>query len=102
MKIQIEIPNKYESEWYKDRFEETLHRLSADAHLIAGNYEQETARMLRDAFKDAEPIYPKPICDVCEDLEDGDSLHKTVDFDWGIGYEVIWDIHYCPRCGRKL
>lgn len=35
--------------------EDSLHRLSADAHLLAGNYEQETAKMLIKAFKNAEP-----------------------------------------------
>ena len=31
-----------------------MHRLSADAHMLAGNYEQETAIMLIEAFKKAE------------------------------------------------
>lgn len=52
MKIEIEIPNEFEEHFNQDRFEDTLHRLSADAHLIAGNYEQKTAIMLIKAFKD--------------------------------------------------
>lgn len=52
MKIEIEIPKEFEEHFNQDRFEDTLHRLSADAHLIAGNYEQETAIMLVKAFKD--------------------------------------------------
>lgn len=52
MKIEIEIPKEFEEHFYQDRFEDTFHRLSADAHLIAGNYEQETANMLIKAFKD--------------------------------------------------
>lgn len=53
MKIEIEIPKEFENHFNHDRFEDSLHRLSADAHLIAGNYEQETAIMLIEAFKNA-------------------------------------------------
>lgn len=52
MKIEIDIPKEFEEHFNQDRFEDTLHRLSADAHLIAGRYEQETAIMLIKAFKD--------------------------------------------------
>lgn len=52
MKIEIEIPKEFEEHFNQDSFEDTLHRLSADAHLLAGNYEQETAIMLIKAFKD--------------------------------------------------
>ena len=55
MKIVIEIPEEFEAHWIVDCFEDSLHRLSADAHLLAGNYEQETAKMLIKAFKNAEP-----------------------------------------------
>lgn len=53
MKIVIEIPEEFEAHWIIDCFEDSLHRLSADAHLLAGNYEQETAKMLIKAFKNA-------------------------------------------------
>ena len=56
MKIMIEIPKEFEEHFQQDRFEDTLHRLNADAHLIAGNYEQETAIMLIKAFKEGEII----------------------------------------------
>lgn len=52
MKIEIEIPKEFEEHFEQDRFEDTLHRLSADAHSIAGNYEQETVIMLINAFKE--------------------------------------------------
>ena len=55
MKIVIEIPEEFEVHWILDCFEDSLHRLSADTHLLAGNYEQETAKMLIKAFKNAEP-----------------------------------------------
>ena len=53
MKILIEIPKEFENHFKKDAFEESLHRLNADAHLLAGNYEQETLIMLIKAFKNA-------------------------------------------------
>ena len=56
LEIIITIPEEFEIDWRKDRFEDALHRLSADAHLIAGNYEQETAIMLINAFKSAKII----------------------------------------------
>ncbi len=52
MKIEIEIPKEFEAHFNQDRFEDTLQRLSADAHLIAGNYEKETAVMLIKAFRE--------------------------------------------------
>lgn len=57
MRIEIEIPKEFEEHFKQDRFEDTLHRLSADAHLIAGNYEQETAIMLIKAFRESKPAY---------------------------------------------
>lgn len=56
MKIEIEIPKDFEEHFNQDRFEDTLHRLSVDAHLLAGNYEQETAIMLIKAFKESKVL----------------------------------------------
>lgn len=56
MELLIKIPKEFEQHFKQDAFEDSLHRLSADAHLIAGLYEQETAKMLRDAFKNAIPV----------------------------------------------
>ncbi len=52
MKIEIEIPKEFEEHFKQDRFEDALRRLSTDAHLIAGNYEKETAVMLIKAFRE--------------------------------------------------
>ena len=67
MRIEIEIPKEFEEHFKQDRFEDTLHRLSADAHLLAGNYEQETAIMLIKAFKESKTAYN--IEKVVEELE---------------------------------
>jgi len=56
MKITIEIPPEYESEFEKDKFENTLQRMKADAHCLAGNYEKETINMLIEAFKNAKSV----------------------------------------------
>lgn len=44
----------------------------------------------------------KEPCWVCENLENGDTLYSTSDWDGGIGFDYIRDIKYCPVCGRKL
>ena len=53
MRVEIEIPEEFECDFNKDRFNETFCRLSVDAHLMAGNYEKETLGMLSKAFEDA-------------------------------------------------
>ena len=58
MELLIKIPKEFEQHFKEDAFEDSLHRLSADAHLLAGNYEQETAKMLIEAFKSAVPVPP--------------------------------------------
>ena len=54
MKIILTIPNEFREHFFIDRFEDSLHRLNADAHLLAGNYEQELVIMLIKAFKTCE------------------------------------------------
>ena len=56
MTIQLNIPNEFEDEYKKDRFKESLSRLIADANLLAGNYEKETARFLITAFQDSKEV----------------------------------------------
>ena len=56
MLIQLNIPPEFEDEYNKDRFKESLSRLIADAHLLAGNYEKETARFLITAFQDSKEV----------------------------------------------
>ena len=68
MRIEIEIPKEFEEHFKQDKFEDTLHRLSADAHLVAGNYERETAIMLIKAFADSKPAYD--VEKVVEQLEE--------------------------------
>ena len=41
-------------------------------------------------------------CYICENLEAGDTLYASSDWDGGLGFDYIRDIQYCPVCGRKL
>lgn len=66
MKITIEIPKEFEGHWKTDRFKESIERLKADIHFLAGNYEEELADMLIRAFTEAtEPDSEKPNCVNC-------------------------------------
>ena len=56
MKIIIDIPVEFEEHFNKDRFKESLDRLNADVHCLAGNYEKELTDMLVEAFKNAKKI----------------------------------------------
>ncbi len=54
MKITINIPAEFESDYNTDRFEDIFNRILADLHnnsLLCGNYEKETIEMLKNAFK---------------------------------------------------
>ena len=50
---------------------------------------------------DVQPVRHDP-CDVCDGLEDGDTLYIYSEWDGGIGFDYIRDIHFCPKCGRRL
>ena len=46
--------------------------------------------------------YEQRYCEFCEDHEDDDTLYDMSDWDGGIEFNYIRDIHYCPICGKKL
>lgn len=54
-------------------------------------------------IKDLPSVQPEQ-CEFCKNrsLEDGDTLYISADWDGGIGFDYIRDIHYCPKCGRRL
>lgn len=41
-------------------------------------------------------------CALCQELEKGDTLYKSGDWDGGISFDYIRDIQYCPVCGKVL
>ena len=53
MKVEIDIPGEFEDHFRRDRFEDSLRRLHADAGVLAGRYEKEIASMLIRAFRQA-------------------------------------------------
>lgn len=61
MKVEIEIPKEFEDHFVRDHFRDSLMRLNLDAHELAGNYEQEMAKMLVKAFKDAKVLSEEKI-----------------------------------------
>lgn len=79
MQIVIDIPEEFEEHFNQDRFDDSLHRLSADAHLLAGRYEQETASMLINAFKNSTPL-PKGHGRIIDESK------VTRTFTWDNGY----------------
>ena len=73
MNLIINIPKEFEAHFNKDRFEDSLKRLSSDANLLTGNYEKELVTMLIKSFKksiDVKSIsIPYDICDGKEAME---------------------------------
>lgn len=61
MKVIIDIPKEFKSEYYNDKFADTFLRVLADCKTlnyggVSGNYEHETINMLGRAFCDSTPI----------------------------------------------
>lgn len=59
MKITIEIPKEFESDYTEDRFADYFNRVKADtrhdySHGMCGNYEAEITNMFIEAFSKAE------------------------------------------------
>lgn len=78
MRLLINIPKEFEQHFQADRFEDSLHRLRVDAHLMAGLYEKETALMLIDAFKNAILVPPHGrLIDADAALRDGWTISRT-------------------------
>ena len=70
MKVTFELPEEFQDEFLKDGFEESLSRLCSDAHLVAGNFEKETAKMLINAFKESKISLSLPETNVFKDKEE--------------------------------
>ena len=101
MKIQMHLPDKFKEQFRKDRFEDALHRLNADAHLIAGDYEQELAASLIESFKHAIEIGGTFECFHCGSR----SVIWDSDFDfsdYGYDGEGIVQVLHCESCGAEI
>ena len=75
MRIEIEIPKKFEEHFNQDKFKDSLERIMADIWhyleigncLCAGRYEYETIEMLGKAFENSRKAYN--VDKVVEELE---------------------------------
>ena len=62
MKLIVQIPDEFECDFYKDKFEEFFDRITGDikwlrskeGYCLTGNYEDETLIMTRRMWKHAE------------------------------------------------
>ena len=95
--VVVKIPREFVQHWENDRFEDSLHRLSADAHLLAGNYEKELITALIDAFADAEEVvrckdckWGKETCGNIECFTDTNAPPEYHGYDW-----------FCPNGKEK-
>lgn len=59
MRIEIEIPKEFESDYGADKFNEFFGRVKADIGngVLCGRYEKETIKMLESAFKQSKAAY---------------------------------------------
>ena len=59
MRIEIEIPKEFGADYAKDKFSDFFGRVMADINYngLCGKYEQETAEILAEAFKNSRPAY---------------------------------------------
>lgn len=91
MRLLINIPKEFEQHFQADRFEDSLRRLGSDAHFMAGLYEQETALMLIDAFKNAVVVPPH-----------GRWIKKDM-WSVGVGMGESYGYYYkCSECGHRV
>lgn len=75
MKILIDIPKEFEIDYRTDRFADFFGRVEADMDVICGNYERETADILRNAFAESRP-YDLDV--VMEQLESRTDIDKII------------------------
>ena len=59
MKILIDMPPEFETDYVADRFAEFFDRVKADMSICCGEYEKEIADMLKKAFAESEPYAPE-------------------------------------------
>ena len=95
MKILIDIPKEFESDYNTDRFAEFFHRCLADMDTCCGNYEQETAEMMEKAFTESKIYDQDKVVDQLESelrLADKEkercSRENPLQFDSAKGYAM--------------
>lgn len=64
MKILIDIPKEFEADYNTDRFAEFFQRCLADMCTCCGNYEFETAEMMKKAFTKSKIYDPNKVLEL--------------------------------------
>ena len=68
MKILIDIPEEFEIDYRTDRFSDFFDRVKADMNfIICGQYESETADILKSAFAESKLYDPDKVVERLED-----------------------------------
>ena len=68
MRIMIEIPEEFEKDYTADKFAELFQRCLADMCTCCGNYEQETAEMMENAFAESKIYDPDKVVEQLEEV----------------------------------
>ena len=104
MKITIEIPEEFESHFYKDKFFESFDRIINDIEyrldnedtFLAGNYEKEIIEMLQKAFSEYETPevpFPSECCGTCTYFNKVCFNRKSPH----LGEEMDLNYEFCPH-----
>lgn len=84
MKILIDIPKAFEVDYNTDRFAEFFQRCLADMNTCCGNYEQETAEMMKKAFEKSRPYDPNKVVEQLEVISDKIPLQYEYNYEKGM------------------
>ena len=94
MEIVIKIPKEFEEEFNRDKFEDSLARVASDIESfgfqLAGRYEQETIKMLREVLKDS-VIIPKGRGRLIDADAFGKELHRYTEAPYQYALKVFND-----------
>ena len=79
MRIMIEIPEEFEKDYTADKFAEFFQRCLADMCTCCGNYEQETAEMMENAFAESKIYDPDKVVEQLEKLKSLVPVNRVLD-----------------------
>ena len=67
MKVLIDIPEEFATDYTADKFKEFFERVIADMDTLCGTYEKETADMFIEAFENSKPYDQDKVVEQLED-----------------------------------
>lgn len=95
MRLEIEIPQEFESDFKQDKFKDFFNRVIADIHygMLCGTYERETAEMFIKAFDESKKLPKTTEQEICKNF--AENLLKNICI--GCGYLKGTECDYkCP------